>query len=206
MKRKVMFGILAVSLLCGAAANAVGTWKTRSYDATYSYNGGTAGSGTYRMAGDGKGHMLMETHVGQTNSTMIMDTPNKVTYAINSMPNGQKMIMKMPYKDDGVSGTTAEEMKKYNAKPLGIKVVAGHPAHGYQYVVPGTNCTTEAWIGDDIDFMVASQSNNPQVGLTKMELKSFSPKAPPDSAFQLPAGGKVMDMSNIQKMYGGGGQ
>lgn len=203
MKRRVIFGILAATLLCGAAANAVGTWKNRAYDAQYDYKAGTMGNGTYRMAADGKGRVLMETHVGQTNSTMIMDQPNKVTYAITQMPGGQKMIMKMPYKDNGVSGTTSEEMKKYNAKSLGIKVVAGHPAHGYAYTIPGTTTSTETWIGDDIDFMVMSNSKNPQTGATSMELKSWSAKGPADAAFQLPAGAKVMDMSN---MPGAGGR
>lgn len=196
---KIALVLASIILLGAQSVQAAGSWQTRQYDARYSYSS-KQGNGEYRMASDGKGHALIESNIGNITSTMIVDRPNKTCYSITMMPGGQRMAMKTPYTEQSTAGSTAEEMKKYNGKQIGARVVEGRPCHGWQYAVSGSN--TESWIGDDIDFMVRSTTSNPQTGATTMVLKSFTPTAPAAAAFTLPAGVKVMDMSNPSAMTG----
>jgi hypothetical protein len=192
---------LALALVVGscASAHAAGTWKDRAYDATYTYS--TAqGTGDYRMAADGKGKMLVETKMPNMNSVTIVDAPGRVTYMISNM-GGQQTAMKMPYKEDAAPASTDAAMKQLNARSLGVKLVDGHPSQGWTYTQSGY--TTESWIGKDIDMMVRSSTTGPNMK-TSMVLKNFKNGGPAASAFQIPAGVKVVDMSQMQQMYGGG--
>lgn len=198
MKR---FLALALVVSGCAAAYAAGTWKDRAYDATYAYS--TAqGTGDYRMASDGKGRMLVETKLPGMNSLTIVDAPGRVTYMISNV-NGQQTAMKMPYKEDAAPATTDAAMKQLNAKSLGLKLVDGHPSQGWSYTQSGY--TTESWIGKDIDMMVRSSTSGPQMK-TSMILKTFKGAGPAATAFQVPAGVKVVDMSQMQQMYGNPGK
>jgi len=198
MKR---FLALALVVGSGASAYAAGTWKDRAYDATYTYSS-AQGTGDYRMASDGKGRMLVETKLPAMNSLTIVDAPSRVTYMISNV-NGQKTAMKMPYKEEAAPANTDEAMKKLNAKSLGVKVVDGHPSQGWSYTQSGI--TTESWIGKDIDFMVRSTTTGPQMK-TSMVMKSFKGTGPAATAFQVPAGVKLVDMSQMQQMYGNPGK
>lgn len=194
MKRILLLASVAL-IGMQPAANAAGTWKTRAFEANYSYSMPQK-TGDYRMASDGKGKALMQTNLNDgTKSTILIDFTKNEMYSITTVPGGQQMAMKMPYKDQS-NGNTADEMKKLNAQNLGNKVVAGHPAHGYSYNTSGT--AVETWIADDIDFCVQSQTKNPQTGATNMVLKSYKAAAPAAEAFKLPSGVKVMDMSHFQ--------
>jgi hypothetical protein len=151
--------------------------------------------GSFRIAADGRGRSIVDSQVSQGHSLMIVDAPNKTTYMI-SEAQGRKMAMKMPYKDASKYATTQEDVRRRNGVPLGVKVIAGHPCHGYKYNDRETG-VTETWIGDDIDFMVETTTNTPGEGQTKLTLQTFSPTAPAASAFTLPTGVKVMDMGAI---------
>jgi hypothetical protein len=178
-------------------ANAGGTWKNRAYDATYSMNTSTGGPGTWRTASDGRGHSLVETSAGGRKTFSLVDASASMMYMITG-EGANKMVMKMPFNESDSAVQTMEETRKRSNTPLGTKVVAGHPAHGFRYTLPdGT--ISEVWIADDIDFMVSSSTTSKRDGSTSSQLlQKFSPVAPPASSFSLPAGVKVMDIGGKQ--------
>jgi len=114
----------------------------------------------------------------------IMDFPAKTAYALVSQT---KQVFKMPL-TEGQGGDETAQMKKLGAKSLGNKVVLGHPCHGWEYT-SGTTKTT-IWQGDDIKYLVKSETVSPQTKMT-MELTSFTNKAPAADAFKIPADYKM---------------
>lgn len=156
------------------------------FDATYT-SISPAGTSTVRMISDGKGHMRTETSTNGQKFISIMDYPKKESV---TLMEAQKMAMKMTLKasTDVHDETSA---KQANAKSLGNKVVNGHPSHGWQYTTAGG--TTETWTGDDIKYLVKSETKTPQ-GKVTMDLKSFSNKLPSGDLFSIPAGYKIMAM------------
>jgi hypothetical protein len=67
--------------------------------------------------------------------------------------------------------------------------MVGHPCHGYE-TKEGTS-TSDVWIGDDIKYLVHSETKYPQ-GSTVMALKKFSSAAPAADQFTVPSGYKEM--------------
>lgn len=192
--RKQVVSLIAATFLMAPQVLAAGTWQNRTYDATFSmYSPSTQGS--FRIAADGRGHSIVDSKVTQGHSLMIVDAPNKTTFMITEA-QGHKMAMKMPYKEASKYATTSEDIRRRNGVPLGTKVIAGHPCHGYKYNDRETG-VTETWLGDDIDFMVETITNAPTEGQTKLTLQTFSASAPPAGTFTLPAGVKIMDMGAI---------
>jgi hypothetical protein len=205
----MMKKLMAIACLCAIAAvlpvQAGGNWKNRAYDATYTMNTSAGGPGTWRTAADGRGHALMETNSGGRHSFTLVDAPTSMMYIISG-EGASKMAMKMPFNDSAVTAQTMEETRKRSNTPLGMKVVAGHPCHGFRYsAADGT--TTDVWIGDDIDFMVASSTSSKKDGSTTSQtLQKFSPVAPPASSFAMPTGIKIMDMGGFSPGNYGAGQ
>lgn len=150
-------------------------------DATYE----TASAGTssvMRSVSDGKGHMRTETTTPQGKVVSIIDYPNSVMW---SLIEAQKMAMKLPF-DPNAGGPAirdAQSAEKFGAKPLGVKVIDGHPCHGWQTTVQGT--TSESWVGDDINTLVYSVSKG-SYGESSMHLKSYSAAQPDPSLFTVP--------------------
>lgn len=195
-----------VSLFCLQAislpAHSIGTWRNRAYDATYAMNS-KMGVGTMRLAADGKGHALIENTLrGGPKTTMIVDSSQNTCYSIVQAPEMGKMAMKMPMNDSMNHASTSEDMRKRGAVPLGVKVIAGHPCHGFRYSVEGG--THEDWIGDDIDMLVQGAFKDKDGEMTLM-LQAYSPQAPAPASFTLPADAKVMDMGAMGGFGGIGG-
>ncbi len=192
--RKHILTATLVALTMAPQVFAAGTWQTRTYDATFNMSTPST-KGSFRIAADGRGHSIVDSKVTQGHSLMIVDAPNKTTLMVTEA-QGRKMAMKMPYKDASKYATTSDDVRRRNGTPLGTKVIAGHPCHGYKYMDRETG-STETWIGDDIDFMVETTTNSPGEGPTKLTLQTFSVSAPPSSTFTLPAGVQVMDMGAL---------
>lgn len=169
--------------VCGAYAADL-EYPKQAYDATYTTTG-PSGSSSLRMASDGKGHLRTESSSGGYKVISISDYPNKMAYSIME---AQKMVMKVPLKPTP-NVQDAASAKKANAKDLGIKVVNGHPSHGWEYTTDGGKVQT--WIGEDTHCLVKSETTTPQGKMT-MDIKTYSGSAPGDDAFKVPAGYKTM--------------
>lgn len=165
------------------------TWPTKAFDATYEST--AAGQTTVmRQISDGRGHMRTESSTPQGSVISIIDYPNKVVWSLMA---AQKIAMKMPFNPNaaGPAVRDAESARQYNSKPLGVKVIDGHPCHGWQTTVQGT--TSESWIGDDINNLVYSVTSGPY-GQSSMRLKSYSAAQPSSTLFTVPSDYKIMSI------------
>lgn len=158
-----------------------------SFEATYA-SAGPAGASTVRMISDGKGHMRTETSTNGNKFVSIMDYPAKQAI---TLIEAQKMAMRVPLKP-AQDVHDAQSAKKSKARPLGSKVVNGHPCHGWEYSVQ-TGGKVEVWTGDDINYLVKSETTVPQGKMT-MDLKSWKPATPGADQFKVPAGYKMMQV------------
>jgi hypothetical protein len=188
MKEMLSFGLI-VTLLCASAACAQEGPK-QAFDATYIARGPGGSATTIHMISDGKGHLRNETTTNGTKMVSITDFPNHCVYTVL---DAQKVVMKMPMRSSGQADIhDNESARKANATPLGSKIIAGHPCHGWAArTEAGTN---NLWIGDDIDHMVRSESKFKTGQTATMELKSWDKSTPSPSLFQAPAGYKVTQM------------
>jgi hypothetical protein len=184
MKKVLSLVCLATAVGIGASAQAA-DYPTMTYDATYDLSG-TSTKGTMRMASDGKGHMRTESLINGQKSVTITDYPAKMTTTL--MEQGH-MAIKTPMTDAPKASYDQDYSKRKDQKPLGAKVIDGHPCHGYESKDGAT--TSDAWIGDDIKYLVHSESKYPQ-GSTIMALKKFSSTSPSADAFVVPSGYKEM--------------
>lgn len=177
--------LIAVVSLTFSCINAIAQEAPKAaFDATF-VAGGPAGSSTVRMVSDGKGHMRTETKTNGQTFVTIMDYPGKVAYTVL---DAQKMVMKTP-----LTATTevhdSESAKKAKAKSLGAKTVNGHPCHGWEYTIPGGK--SEVWTGDDINYLVKSETTTKQGKMT-MDLKTWAAPKLGANDFKVPTGYKVM--------------
>jgi outer membrane lipoprotein-sorting protein len=188
MKELLSIGLVSL-WLCAATAYAQEGPK-QAFDATYTSTN-QMGTSTMRMISDGKGHMRTETTTSGMKSVTITDWPNHCQLTIL---DPQKMVMKMQLKSSGQSDIhDAESAKKSNATSLGTTTIAGHPCHGWK----STNAvgTTELWIGDDINYMVRSETILKTGGQkVTTELKNWSKATPSADQFKAPANYKVTEM------------
>ncbi|MCC6978198.1 MAG: DUF4412 domain-containing protein [Candidatus Melainabacteria bacterium] len=161
-------------------------WSKKPFDASYEVQS-AAGKSSLRMLNDGQGRVRNEMSTAAGKMTSIIDAPAKVMYSIMET---QRMATKMPYKE-APSVTDEQSAKALNAKSLGVKVIDGHPCHGWQTV--NQDSTTESWTGDDIGCVVLSTTKGPSYSST-MRLLKYSAAKPSPSDFSVPAGYKVMEM------------
>lgn len=161
-------------------------WSKKPFDASYEVTS-AAGKNSLRMLNDGQGRVRNEMSTAAGKMTSIVDAPAKVMYSIME---SQKMVTKMPYKEQP-SVTDEQSAKALNAKSLGVKVIDGHPCHGWQTV--NKDATTETWTGDDIGCVVLSTTKGPSYSST-MRLLKYSAAKPSSSDFAVPSGYKVMEM------------
>ncbi|HEY9787726.1 MAG TPA: hypothetical protein V6D17_20225 [Candidatus Obscuribacterales bacterium] len=197
MKRAILTALIALLSFCGCGAKgslspSAGDprpWPTKAFTATYDM---TTGSFTVqqRWISDGKGHLRLEMTDPSSQSVIatIIDYPNKKALSLHG---AQKMAFAVPWdRQDGalyINETTAAE---FNAQPLGTKVIAGHPCHGWKYSKNGIE--SEVWLGDDTGCYVESSGTTPQGMHTKLTLREYSDAVPPDSLFSIPPDFKTM--------------
>lgn len=188
--RKVAAQSVMVSVLtiCLGSQSLAQHWSKKAFDASYDVQS-ASGKTSLRMVTDGQGRSRQEMTTASGKVVSIIDAPNKMMYQVME---SQRMVMKMPYQDSSVSITDEQSAKAANAKPLGVKVIDGHPCHGWQTVQK--NATTESWIGDDIGCVVVSNTKAPDY-TSGMKLLKYSAAKPSPSDFVIPSGYKVMDTS-----------
>jgi len=178
-------------------ANVAGAQINRDYDALYTYSDMT-GAGTYRLAADGRGHSLTELRRPSLNSLSIVDRTTNTMYTVTTMADGTKTGLKTPCSEKSQAVDTVDDMRKKNATQLGTKVIAGHPCHGFRFCDSKTGSTSDSWIGDDIDFLVKSESNYNGTK-TQMTLQSFSDIGPMASTFAIPSDVNFTDMAALSR-------
>ena len=179
---------LAMGLMAIAAApNAVAAnsnYPTQKFDAKYEVTS-PQGKSNLRMASDGSGHFLTESSANGFKSTSLL---NYLEGTSTTLIEQGKMAMKTKLPPSG--GMVADEgsVKSAGGKSIGVKVVNGHPCHGYEYSASGVK--TQVWIGDDCHITVQSTTDS-SAGKQVMNLKSVA-GAPPADVFKVPAGYKMM--------------
>lgn len=193
--RRTFLAILTAFLFSASAALAM-NFQPKPYDATYTMQ---FGGQTYnqRRVSDGAGKERSE--LSTPNGTMIniQDTKNNVSYTV--MPN-RKMALKRTMdkvnrdKDKNFVVNSYEKAKEVGAKPLGKKVIDGHPCQGFQYTHRGN--VSEAWIGEDIGTLVLMKSTSPD-GNVSMRLTSIKPFDGNQSWFAPPKDYKVVEMPSF---------
>jgi tetratricopeptide (TPR) repeat protein len=149
------------------------------------------GSGTLRQASDGHGHMLsLNTAFNGNEDGQILDF-NKGLSTLIIPRKKVAILMKMTASSANLIYDNSIS-KKADAKPLGEKTIGGHPCHGWQTSTAGVS--TESWIGDDIKYLVQSQTTSGKIKMT-MTLKKWSSTGPGESVFQIPADYKLNQFS-----------
>ena len=188
MNRAILASLFSLALATLAASAAELDYPKQVFDATYTSEDAKTGSHTMRMVSDGKGHLRMESNANGMKSTSIMDYPNKLC---TTLMETQKMAIRMPLTTSRSQITDEASAKKENAKSLGQKTIDGHPCHGYESVEPSG--TSRVWIGDDIHYMVRSESITPNATIV-LDLKAWSTTPPSSDLFIVPSGYKEMKM------------
>ena len=181
--QSVMVSLLTVFIGSQSLAQ---NWSKKPFDATYNVQS-QAGKTSLRMLTDGQGHVRNDMTTAAGKMISIIDIPNKVMYSIME---SQRLVTKMPYQDQGYSITDEQSAKAANAKSLGVKVIDGHPCHGWQTI--SKDATTESWTGDDIGCVVFSTTKGSNYS-SEMKLVKYSPAKPGPSEFAVPSGYKVME-------------
>lgn len=199
--RSILLGSLLLTLV--ASTPVWSQWyPQKAFDATYDMQG-HGQTNTFRSVSDGKGHTRVEIKGAEgRNVTTIADVPNKTMVMIME---DQHMIMRVPFRQDNSHQIIdAQTAKAHHATLLGIKVIDGHPCHGWQYSDAGR--TSEVWTGDDIGNMVLMTAHGPD-GDTSMHLRKYSGSQPDPGLFVPPTTGyRTMDMPMMGgAMFGGGG-
>lgn len=179
---QIGFSVLAV---LGTAVSAVlaADFPDKAFDATYEM-GGPLGNSTMRLLSDGQGHTRQEVTAANSGYKVVTITDYPKKTAVNLMVE-QKMAIRMPFKPS----TTHEVMdeataKEHGATALGVKIIDGHPCHGWQYSTG--NQLNEVWSGDDIGNVVYSVQKSPQGQIT-MKLNKYSSNAPAAEVFSVPS-------------------
>lgn len=182
--KRLLVGVALGALFAAAPAMAASEYPKEKYDATYTMSG-PAGASEMRMASDGAGRVMTETKTAAGKFVSIADYKNMTSTSIIEQ---SKMAMQSKLPATSAYVSTDTMAKKPTTKPLGNKVIGGHPCKGYAYSDKAGS--TEVWVGDDVKIMVQSTTSTPQ-GKTVMTLKSFK-SAPPATAFNVPPGYKMM--------------
>lgn len=154
----------------------------RPYSAVYQTLADPSSPVQTHIMSDGKGHTRSESTVAGQQYVSIMDSTKKECVSLN-------MQSKTATKVNFDSSAYYDPNYAKSQKPLGSKVVDGHPCHGWQMITGGTQ--TQTWIGDDIGCTVLVTSNNkPFMRLVKHQ-PAFVPT--PD-LFIVPPGFKIVQV------------
>jgi hypothetical protein len=182
MKKKHLVLAAAAALLAPHAMAA--NYPTKAFDALYTV-GQPQGNSELRMASDGKGLFLTVSKAsGFVSSTVVDYIKNTSTTLIEQ----GKIAMQTKLPPNGGYIADDNSAKQQGGKPIGNKVIGGHPCHGFEYTTP--NGKSQTWIGDDVKIMVQSISPT-QGGNITMTLKSVK-GSPSADDFKIPAGYKLM--------------
>lgn len=172
----------AVGILSLSSAQAMAQLPPeRPYDAVYQTLADSSSSMQTHIISDGRGHTRSESTISGQQYVSIMDSTKRVCYALNAQ---MKTATKVPF------DTSAYYDPNYakSQKPIGVKVVEGHPCHGWLMNSGGHQ--TQTWVADDIGCTVLVTSDNKPF----MRLVKFQPYAANASMFTVPSDYRIVEM------------
>lgn len=173
----VAAGVLALSL--SQAANAAPTMHP--YKAVYEESG--AGGTTIRTYYyDGKGRGRTETERDGRKTIGIADLNQHKMYICDPRL-GAPIEMPLDREMENSLAGLGDSCRKVS-KPLGKKIIDGHPCTGLHYDLDGYS--VDYWQGEDIGVRVLSVCNNAMTGIVSTKLRSYSAASPDAKLFQIP--------------------
>jgi hypothetical protein len=220
------FAFIVGLLLTSAALAALNDFDHQAFDATYEQKNANTGdiTGRWRIVSDGNGHMRVETEgnrvvsgangherveidPGQPKSVEILDLRHGTHCYIDQANRAFKKIEAnmIPPELKPFAGPPAISMPEQpTGTPLGQKVVAGHPCHGYEVTsstalssLPIASSTGRAWFGDDTHHLVRGEFRALNGTLASVtELKSWSTAKPDAVLFSIPSGYREIKLHN----------
>lgn len=159
------------------------------YKASYSYKS-PQGSQTMKIVNDGKGKMRTDTMAPSGTVISIVDYKNDTAI---SLIQAQKLAVKTKMKQTP-SVTDEKSAKAHGAKSIGKKKILKRDCQGWEYTVPTGKSTV--WVDKTSGCAFESITKTPQ-GEYVMKITEFSPVAPAESMFNIPAGYKVMNSPSM---------
>lgn len=188
-----VIGLVAAFILLGSAASSANI-SNKPYQASYEETSNVGGKAVRTYATDGKGHGRNEvTRDSGRKDISLLDLPN---HKITILRGDSKSAISMPLRNDDVAmlAQFGSDMRS-GGKPLGSKVIDGHPCHGMHYDLGETS--EDLWTGDDIGVRVYSKVQS-KFGTTESHLRSFSAQAPDPKVFAIPADYNQIPITGVQ--------
>ena len=131
---------------------------------------------------DGKGRGRVEVERGGNQSYGVADLDQHKLFMHDPRLGGSAMEMPLDREMENALAGLGDACRKAS-RPLGKKVIDGHPCTGIHYEMDGYS--VDYWEGDDIGIRVMSVCNHPAMGTTVTKLRAYSSEAPSPSLFQL---------------------
>jgi hypothetical protein len=180
MRAAILLSNLLFGTLLITANSFASGMPQKAFQAVYEETGpGGKSVRTYSCDGHGHGKSEVLRPTGRRDIVIIDEPSKKITMLMGDSPTPTTI----PLGDNDLSAIAAfgQEVKA-GGKPLGTKVIDGHPCHGFHYVIGGMQ--EDLWTGDDIGMRVYSKVDA-GFGTVEAHLRSYSPVAPAASAFKL---------------------
>ncbi len=186
-KAQLLVAATSVAISAGLANTALASdFPTQVYQAEYELSSPSYGKSLHKIGSDGRGHGYSEMISSQSHSRTIIDWQTK-KMCILLLDKKMYMTMALSKNDMSMAMNETERLNA-TAKPLGIKMIAGHLCTGTHYAF-AEGGTEELWRGNDIgDVRVYSKTNLPTIGVSEAVLKAYSPAAPSIDKLTVPAG------------------
>ncbi len=183
-KAAVTLGILSVtSGVYASSSIAPGMAQLppeRPYNAVYQTLADPSSSVQTYIMSDGKGHTRSESTIAGQQYVSILDSTKKVCWSLNAQT---KIATKVNFDTFAYYDPSYAKAQK----PLGSRVVDGHPCHGWQMNSGGHS--TQTWVGDDTGCAVlVTMDNKPYMRLVKHQPFVASP-----GLFTVPVDYKVVE-------------
>ncbi len=175
----LLFAYGAVNFILAASpAYATDNFPTGVYDATYAcLDLGSVAEHPLRIISDGKGHVRCESIFDGKASITLWDYPKEKIFVLTESNHKGTEIEFSP----SVLIMDESDLKRIKARPLGAKIIDGHPCHGYES--RDGLIVFQSWLGDENHHLVLSEWASPGGNMgNAMKLKSWSTPNPLPSA------------------------
>jgi len=150
-------------------------YPPKAFDALYDQTS-ALGTSSYREVSDGKGHVRIENNMilpGHKHHIKLMvlleDYPKRQLIVLDSV-NKVAHVKPMAPSQSGAP-IDKDRIKELAGKSLGVKVIDGHPCHGWEYDDGGK---TQVWFGDDTGCEVQFTTEG-QNGTQTQHLRKYDP-------------------------------
>ncbi|MDX2108190.1 MAG: DUF4412 domain-containing protein [Candidatus Melainabacteria bacterium] len=190
---KLIIATLALTPLSIAQPVTAADYPKKIFLATFETES-PKGKGEGSFGSNGKGIVRMSSKDADTSFRYFIDY-NSDLYTTIMDSTKSATTKKLDEAQKTASLSFMDSYKKIATKDLGSKVIDGHPCHGYKFKDSSTSESGEAWIAEDYNVIVRSETTNRVGYLTKSKLKKIDTN-PPESEFNttIPADYKVVEL------------